>query len=42
MRLEFTCNISSVCDRNKLVYCLHSKAHSVAQETPIEKTKVPS
>ena len=38
---EFTHIISNACDRNQVVYCSHSKAHNLAQESPIEKIKVP-
>ena len=34
--------ISTVCDRNQLAYCSHSKAHNFAQESPIEKIKAPN
>ena len=37
-RSEFT-RIRS--DWNQLTYCLHSKAHNFAQESPIEKIKIP-
>ena len=40
-RLEFTRIISTACDRNQLAYCSHSNAHNFAQESPIEKIKVP-
>ena len=41
-RSEFTCIIlSTSCDRDQLAYCSHSKAHNFAQESPIEKIKVP-
>jgi len=38
---EFMCIISTACDRNQVAYCSHSKAHNFAQESPIEKIKVP-
>ena len=38
---EFTCILSTACDRNQLAYCSHSKARNFAQESPIEKIKVP-
>jgi len=40
-RSEFTRIISTACDRNQVAYCSHSKAHNFAQESPIEKIKVP-
>ena len=38
-RSEFMCIISTACDWNQLAYCLHSKAHYLAQESPIQKNK---
>ena len=35
------CIISIACDWNQVAYCSHSKAHIFAQESPIEKIKVP-
>ena len=41
VHLQFTCIISTVCDQNQVVYCSHLKAHNFAQESPIDKIKVP-
>ena len=38
---EFTRIISTACDRNQVAYCSHSKTHNFAQESRIEKIKVP-
>ena len=38
---EFTRIISTACDWNQVAYCSHSKACNFAQESPIEKIKVP-
>ena len=38
---EFMRIRSTACDRNQVAYCSHSKAHNFAQESPIEKIKVP-
>jgi len=38
---ELMCIISSTCNRDQLAYCSNSKAHNFAQESPIEKIKVP-
>jgi len=40
-RSEFTLIISTACNWNQVAYCSHSKAHNLAQESPIEKIKVP-
>jgi len=40
-RSELTHVISTACDRDQLAYCSHSKAHNLAQGSPIENIKVP-